>query len=387
MSLTNPLGSLACHACGSGDLVTAPKYADFCRVTSDCKPWPAGGVLAKCGHCGLVQAAVTSRWEQEAAEIYRQYTIYHQSGGAEQNVFDRRTGAPSPRSARLVQALQKAVALPPAGRLLDIGCGNGAFLSAWSRLVGGWTLCGSEVSGSHRAVVEAIPGVEGLFTCPVEEIPGEFDVISMVHVLEHIPAPTAFLERIRRKLRPGGRLFVEVPDCEQNVFMLLVADHCSHFSPTLLAAVVQGAGFEVMQSGSGWVAKEVSLVSRKANSACKFVGADAVAYSSSRVFAGWERLSSVVRKVEPLVSRPAFGLFGTAIAATWLDAQTQRRAEFFVDEDPNRIGKSHLGRPILGPDALPRNATVFVALPPPLADEVAARLRRLDPQAEVVTPD
>ena len=422
-----------CHSCGASDLETAPAYARFRRVTSDCKPWPAGGSLARCRVCGLVQTLVGSGWRAEAEEIYRRYTIYHQSGGSEQSVFDGCTGAGSPRSERIIHALRQSVSvsLPGQGRLLDVGCGNGAFLAAWSRLSPGWSLCGSEVDDKHRRRIEAIPGVERLYTCPLEEVPGEFDLISMVHVLEHIPAPARFLERVGGKLRPGGLLLVEVPDCEQNAFMLLVADHCSHFSPPSLAGVVEAAGFAVLDAGAGWVAKEVSLVARKppsvllegsgfpadllaareplrstsgsrspraptsgllpavtARAAGRFRDRKrpGVLEASQRVFANCQQLESILAKVEPLTTRPGFGLFGTAIAATWLDAQTGQSARFFVDEDTNRIGKTHLGRPILAPSALPPRATVFVALPQPLADAVAARLHRGDPTIEVVLP-
>jgi len=408
----------ACHACGRPDLEIAPAYARFGRVTSDCKPWTAGGSLARCRACGLVQTLVTPAWQAEAEEIYRGYTIYHQSGGSEQRVFDSQTGAGAPRSERIVRAFQQAAgaSLPAHGRLLDIGCGNGAFLSAWSRLVPGWSLCGSEVDDKHRAELEAIPGVERLYTGPLTEIPGEFDLISMVHVLEHIPGPVAFLGRLRFRLRHGGHVLIEVPDCEQNPYMLLVADHCSHFSPALLAGVVETAGFEVVEAGSTWVAKEVSLVARKAPPVA--VGGASVPASrgepdgssfslqaqpgdcgsrpgftrpeliqaSERVFANCQRLEAILTQVQPLARRPDFGLFGTAIAATWLDAQTNLSARFFVDEDANRIGRTHLGRPILAPGAVPSGATVFVALPQPLAEAVAARLHRANPTIEVVLP-
>src|SRR5262245_31203781 len=76
-----------CHLCGAGALTTISGYAGLNRVTSDCKPWPAGGAIARCGACGLVQTPTTPDWAVEADTIYRQYAIYHQSGGHEQSVF------------------------------------------------------------------------------------------------------------------------------------------------------------------------------------------------------------------------------------------------------------------------------------------------------------
>ena len=104
------------------------------------------------------------------------------------------------------------------------------------------------------------------------------------------------------------------------------------------------------------------------------------------MYAGGNELARILNRVTPLLERPQFGLFGTAIAATWLDAQTGNRARFFVDEDPNRTGKTHFGRPILAPKDLPRGATVFVALPEVLSGPISQRLRGLGLDLEVVVP-
>ena len=375
-----------CHHCGSSDLEISPSYAGFHRVTSDCKPWPAGGLFARCRGCGLVQTVVTPEWSAEADRIYAGYTIYHQSGGSEQRVFDGRGGSGQPRSQRIIGALRQAVPLPARGRLLDLGCGNGSFLSAWSELIPGWSLAGSEVSEKYKREVESIPGVERLYTGDLDDIPGTFDAISLIHVLEHIPSPAAFLRRLRRRLAPGGLLILEVPDCGENPYILLVADHCSHFTPGLLGGVAHSAGFEVLAATNSWVAKEVSVVARRPADELDSRPSRLPDSDSRRVFDNIRVLESTLAAARPLSNRPDFGLFGTAIAATWLDAQLGGAARFFVDEDPGRVGKQHLGRPILAPADIPRGATVFVGLPPVLSGRIAERLRQLERNLEVALP-
>ncbi len=375
-----------CHLCGSTHLELAAAYSGFHRVTSDCKPWPAGGTFARCHHCGHVQTLVTPEWSAEADRIYAAYSIYHQSGGSEQQVFDGSSGTGQPRSRQIVAALRRTVSLPTRGRLLDLGCGNGSFLSAWSQLVPGWSLVGSEVGDKYRARIEAIPGVERLYTGDLDDIPGTFDAISLVHVLEHIPAPAAFLRRLRRRLLPGGLLILEVPDCAQNPYILLVADHCSHFSPALLAGVAKSAGFQVLTATDAWVAKEVTVAARRPDDDADTFPLQLPAEDSLRVFRNCQALEATLAAARPHVGNADFGLFGTAIAATWLDAQLGGAAKFFVDEDSNRIGKQHLGRPILAPADVPSGATVFVALPPVLSGKIAERLRSLGRDLRVILP-
>ena len=369
---------MECHQCGAGDLQLDPAYPSWPRVTSDCKPWPAGGQLALCHGCHLVQAPATPTWQAEAREIYRQYAIYHQSDGAEQSVFRPGDGQGILRSDALVQTLAGEVSLPASGRLLDVGCGNGSFLRAWNRLGRSWTLCGLEVNDRHKAAVEAIPGVSSLYVGDYRDVPDEFDLVSLVHVLEHLPSPQTVLIGLRSKIKAEGLLLVQVPDCAQNPFMLLVADHCSHFGVQGLATLVEASGFQVMHATNRWISKEVTVVARRtpqpASLACSPLPGD----EAGLVFGGGAWLERVVAQAGAAKQARGFGIFGTSIAATWLQTQLGGAASFFVDEDPNRVGRRFLGKPILSPAQIPSAASIYVALPQPLAGAVAGRLARPD---------
>jgi hypothetical protein len=74
-----------------------------------------------------------------------------------------------------------------------------------------------------------------------------------------------------------------------------------------------------------------------------------------------------------------FGIFGTSIAAAWLFGELSEVTQFFVDEDPNRIGGEYMGRPIYHPHDVPPGSHVFVGLAPELAEHIRARLGA-DPQ-------
>jgi hypothetical protein len=86
-------------------------------------------------------------------------------------------------------------------------------------------------------------------------------------------------------------------------------------------------------------------------------------------------LNSVRTAAREISQRP-LGIFGTSIAGTWLYGEVRDRVSFFVDEDPRRAGKTHLGVPIVLPCHAPAGGSIFVALPDPLATTVSERLRR-----------
>jgi SAM-dependent methyltransferase len=148
--------------------------------------------------------------------------------------------------------------------MLDVGCGNGATIRAFGQVAPGWKKAGTEFDDKYRADVESIPNTEPLHVGPVENVPGSFDVITMVHVLEHIVDPIAVLETLRGKLAPGGLLLIEVPHHPANPFELLIADHRTHFTSDSMTRALAAAGFEIVSVAEDWIPKELSVVARPA---------------------------------------------------------------------------------------------------------------------------
>lgn len=100
---------------------------------------------------------------------------------------------------------------PPAGRLLDVGCGSGDVLLALRRW--GWSVCGVEPDPAAAAAARA-QGLD-VRTGFVTDLPadgGPFDAVVLSHVIEHVADPVGTLAACGRVLRPGGRLYVVTPN-------------------------------------------------------------------------------------------------------------------------------------------------------------------------------
>jgi SAM-dependent methyltransferase len=320
-----------------------------------------------------VQKVLDASWYADTGRIYGGYTIYYQSGGVEQAVFDA-SGAPAPRSARVVERIVASGWLPERGRLLDVGCGNGALLRSASERLPEWSLAGTELDDRYRDVVESIPHVEALYVGPPTGAPGRFDAITLLHVLEHVPSPTTFLHDLRDKLTPNGLIIIQVPEFTQNPFDVLIADHCTHFTSTTLCQTISRAGLDVLIEPQIWVPKELSVAARPGSAEGKpyLVSHEARELAIGSV--------SWLGKVLHLAGRVAdhnqpFGIFGTSIAATWLASELGERVAFFVDEDPSRIGRQHLDRLVCNTESIPADAHVLIALAGEVGESVARRLR------------
>lgn len=388
MKLTNyDHPAFSCLICGGGKLQLVPGFDGLPRITSDCRPFGAGGKLAVCQNCSLVQKIPDEQWLNEIGTIYKGYSAYSVGGGEEQLVMDPRTGCPRKRSEVLMQELQGGGDLPERLRALDVGCGHGVTLRAMAKAFPLWRLFGHELDDAKQAELQSIEHFEKLYTGSLDRIDGSFGFVSMIHSIEHFVEPLATLRTLHRLTQPNGHLFVEVCNVEENPFDLLVVDHLTHFAPQTLAHAAASAGFEVSFVQNAWVKKELSMLARRSSERG----------SSGKLGDGAQVLLAMTANVhwlEGLISQArfsaanssAFGIFGTSIAGTWLGSALADLVSFFVDEDPNRIGREFMGKPILHPDAVPVGAAVYLALAPVLAEAIAHRLSSANRNVNFVLP-
>ncbi len=97
------------------------------------------------------------------------------------------------------------------GRILDIGCGSGLSLSLLKSI--GWDVYGVEVN-KFACDYAAKMGVN-IFCGELEKAnftPGFFDVIKITQVLEHLPSTDLVFAQMKRILKPGGTIYLEVPN-------------------------------------------------------------------------------------------------------------------------------------------------------------------------------
>lgn len=237
-----------CALCG-GDAFT-----DELRDVRDLLFYKPGAfTLARCQGCGLV--ATRPRPAPDALARYYERTY--------ERAFARRFQVDSPLG-RLIPrwrlaAVRKALPLGPEDRLLDVGCGYGAFLKA-ARDMTGCQATGVE-QDPHNLARAADPGPitykKGFFD-DVELEPGAYTVVSFLECLEHLPDPRGALVRAHGLLAPGGHVVIEVPDYGggwRRVFgrswlNLLIPQHLTHFEKASLRALVEGTGFEVVRHHS-----------------------------------------------------------------------------------------------------------------------------------------
>ncbi len=145
------------------------------------------------------------------------------------------------------------------GSALDIGCGRGDLGEAVIRR--GWTAAGVDPSDAAVQVarergIDARVGTIHSADLPVDE----FDVVTMLHALEHVIDPVGDLRAARAVARPGGRLIVVVPNFDSwqrrrfgsRWFHLDVPRHRTHFTSDSLRLACEAAGWTDVAVGDGF---------------------------------------------------------------------------------------------------------------------------------------
>ncbi len=368
---------MSCIVCGTGTLTAINGYSDLSRITSDCRPFEKGGALFKCSQCLAVQKSDSPAWRLDCEKIYKSYDVYSVSAGLEQSV--RGGGAESVygrRSDIVLSEAEKLLTLPEQGRFLDFGCGSGVSSSAASDRFTGWSIDGFDLDTRQEETLGKIGGFEKLFVGDPKDIDEKYDLIMLTHVLEHVPDPSETLRTLSKLLTANGAIIVQVPDRANNPYDLLVADHLMHFDLDSLSSVCRRSALTVLSLANDWVMKELSLVAVSRDEGLPDAGLAKHTLADPEAHIAW--LRSVGKFCSEHREKRPLGIFGTSLVATWMTEELGRAPDFYLDEDPAKIGQALGGVEILSPPDAPAHSVVIPAMASAVARLVASRYQDKD---------
>ena len=98
----------------------------------------------------------------------------------------------------------------PSGSLLDYGCGDGSFLKFISNH--NYTAYGFEPNQKAKDIAVSKIGQANMFSSLDEIEDRSLDVITLWHVLEHVPNPIEIVSKLKKKLKKDGFLFIALPN-------------------------------------------------------------------------------------------------------------------------------------------------------------------------------
>lgn len=178
---------------------------------------------------------------------------------------------------------------PKKGKILDVGASMGHFI--FGAKMSGWDVMGIDVSDWAIKYAREKFGVEIRKGEIVNaDLPsGEFDVVTIMHTLEHLSNPRRALESINRVLKRGGLIAIEVPNQFNDLFTLSTLPyqlyatrgqpplfvHTFFFTVRTLAHLVKTTGFEIVKLSTWRERYPISsstLLGRKVKLLCNRIG-------------------------------------------------------------------------------------------------------------------
>lgn len=147
-----------------------------------------------------------------------------------------------------VKIIEKA--LERKGTLLDVGAGTGDFLVTAKGA--GWTVAGYEPNDRAKSIAQG-KGIS--FADSIEAIADNtYDVVTMWHVLEHVPDVAQQIAHLKRIVKPDGIIIIAVPNYKSFDAQYYgpywaaydVPRHLWHFSATAIKTLFGAQGIQVV---------------------------------------------------------------------------------------------------------------------------------------------
>lgn len=165
--------------------------------------------IAKCNNCGFLFTNPRPSGSEISKYYQSQDYISHNTNNS--NLFSKAYSIARNFSLRKKHSLISKLVKP--GSILDIGCGTGEFLNFMRGK--GWDTIGIEPAENPRNFARNIYSLEVYDEQELDFLSsGHFDVITLWHVLEHVPDLDQRLKQIKRLLSGGGVLLIALPNHE-----------------------------------------------------------------------------------------------------------------------------------------------------------------------------
>jgi SAM-dependent methyltransferase len=252
----------ACWVCGGGELrpvhAAVFELSEYLRQDPELARYTGARVdLVRCAACGFGQPAALPSLPDYFGRMY------DQRWSAEWMETEYTSGYKDLIFTSVLRGLEARV--PSHQRtLLDLGAHVGRLMRMAAER--GWTAEGVELNPSTAAYAARATGlpVHRMDARALSDRGRRYGAVTLVDVLEHIPAPVAALEAARAVLAPGGWIAVKVPHGRMQLgkeavrarlrpgYRATVADnlvHVSHFGVRSLALALERAGFAEVRVG------------------------------------------------------------------------------------------------------------------------------------------
>lgn len=369
---------LTCRVCHGKD-ITLLDLPINSFITSDCNKWQGSKPQFYMCDCKYVGKALNDSYKDYLEHTYKNYEPYWQTrkpgapnaSVSEQRSLDITSGKFLSRSDLLVNYLINKSNLFKMNytpcTILEYGCGSAPFMDALENSeIPNYVV---DLADFNNINYKAKSRFRKFYNITNQRLDQTYDLITLVHVLEHVVNPVILLNNLSESLTDNGKILVQIPNSSINPFDFIIADHLSHFSLANILKLIQRTDLKVFDYSVETVPKEITLLIGKNQNEIELPNFNDKLDLPINFFNDYKNL------IDKLTSKHKIIIFGTSIGALWLTSEIQKRGlkvAAYLDEDVSRVGNDINYTKIKHPRDfnLPKSAVVLIPLAPILVTEI-----------------
>jgi len=206
----------------------------------------------KCQKCGLIYRNPILD-EKEKDLLYEHFRDVELRGENKYEYFQKITSLPPEQSENYQKCVFLEKHISEKGDVLDVGCGAGVFLYAFKNYFSEWKTLGIEPTTEFADVAKE-NGINIIYGYLKEDtLDTKFDLITLIHVLEHMDNFEEMLSMLKNYLKKDGLLYIEVPSAKDIGYLPGSHDRfmCQHdviFSKEVLENILTKLGYSIVAS-------------------------------------------------------------------------------------------------------------------------------------------
>jgi len=365
-------------------------------IISDCSRWNGPNPQFYVCNCGYVGKLLNDSYKNALDRSYENYDPYWQNRKTEnqETVPEQKSLDPSTkkllnRSDLLVKYLIESsfISLKTTNpiNILEYGCGNGPFIDALTNSeIKNYLVDAADLNDSHYEAISKKNKFRRFYNLVNQEIDQAYDLITLVHVLEHVNEPIELFNDLSKLLTEDGKILLQIPNALINPFDFIIADHLSHFNLPNIINLIQKSNLELLNYSVEVIPKEITLLLGKK---LKEVNKIEIPTLNDKLELPKDFIYYYENIIDRLRPEQEIIIYGTSIGALWLTSVIEQKGfkvSAYLDEDENRVGNNINSAKIMHPQDfnLLEQAIVLIPLAPILAAEILQKYPKLKPNID-----
>ena len=321
-----------CLICDSQKQIVLETKFNF--VSSDIKKVKYSSNFLICENCGCLQKKINKKYLKNINTIYKNY-----EGFSKYNQIDQKKVIEGGASSRCELLFKKFLNKKKYNEILDYGSSNGAmlmpFINSNKKLFATDLKC-----NLNTKILESKNFVKFINIKNFENSEKKFDLITMIHVLEHLHKPKEILSIITKKLKKNGIIFIQIPNFLFNPFDLCVYDHTIHFDRDSLNRLANACDLKILSIDDKLMNGEFSLILKKTKKTKKNKNIKKINFPVVKkidYFKNFEKKILLIKNIKNI------SILGTSISSLSIKHNFQGKIKNIYDEDLSKIGKKFEG--------------------------------------------